>query len=996
MALFASPPRRFAQLALALLAVYVAVAGAYIAVSDRLLVGIAGRDFEMAVSLQTLKGLVFVVATGIILFLLVWRLSLASWRAARAEAEQRVSQLESEALFRHDPDAVLVLADGVCVAANRAAGELLACPAQQLIGHRLADFGVDRTPDDSGPAEPTEAGRGGSGEGAVSRHRWRFRRSDGREGDAEVTLASLPSEPRRVVAWIRDATERIRAERLRDVAFRLSEAAAVARSAAELYPTIHSIVGELMPAGNFYIAVYDPASDRISFPYFVDEQDPTPAPKRPDRGLTEYVLRTGEPLLASPEVFEELVQRGEVDLIGAPSIDWLGVPLKTAGRTVGALVVQTYTEGVRYGVRERDLLMLVSAHVAQVLERTRAQEQLLVTEQKLRDIVEHSSNLFYTHGPDHVLTYVSPQTRQFVDCEPEEALIRWTEFATDNPVNRDGFESTQRAIRTGQAQPVFELELVGRKGRRIWVEVNEAPVVRDGAVVAMVGALTDITARRQAEIERSRLATAIEQAGESVILTDPDGTIEYVNPAFSRTSGFTRAEVIGTNLRFLEGGGRRPTQFQDMLGTLRQGAVWSGRAMKRRRDGSFYQVESSVAPVYNTAGEIIQFVAVERDITQEVELETQLRQAQKVEAVGKLAGGLAHDFNNLLQALLSTVQVLQASATSAERVRSLATELEAHVRRGASLTRQLLIFARRDITRTESVDLNDVVRDASELLRRLIRENIRVETGLHAHPLLVEADRSQLEQVLVNLVLNASEAMPSGGQLALRTGQDNDGGAWFEVADTGVGMPEEVRDRIFEPFFTTKLGKGTGLGLSVVHNIVRRHGGTVNVTTGEGRGSSFRVTLPARPLGLPSEALWLESSPEPPAGRGERVLLVEDEGGARDGLTDMLTMLGYSVTAAASGEQAEALAGDGPFDALLTDLMLPGLSGVELAGRLVGRWPGLRVLLMSGYAEDEALRQSASIGSLRYLQKPFDMSTLARELRAALDGLALGPPGPTT
>jgi len=994
--LFAPPPRRFVQLALVVFAAYVAVAGAYIAVSDRLLVAFVDGDATLAVSLQPLRGMLFVLATGVVLFLLVWRLSLASWRAARAEAEQRAREVESEALFRHDPDAVLVLANGVCAAANRGAGELLACRPEELIGRRLADFAADRLPDGDGPADPGEAQLANFREGAVSRHGWRFRRTDGRVGDAEITLTAIPGEARRQVARIRDVTERIQAERLRDVALELSEAAAVARSAVKLYPTIHTIVGELMPASNFYIALHDPASDEISFPYFVDELDPVPAPKRPGRGLTEYVLRTGEPLLASPEVFEALVQQGEVDLIGAPSIDWLGVPLKTAGRTIGALVVQTYTEGVRYGERERDLLMLVSAHVAQVLERTRAQEQLQVTEQRLRDIVEHSSNLFYARGPDHVITYVSPQVRQFFDCEPEEALVRWTDFASDNPVNRGGFESTERAIRTGQPQPVFELELVGRKGRRIWVEVNEAPVVRDGVVVAMVGALTDITARRQAEVERTRLVTAIEQAGESVILTDPDGTIEYVNPAFCRTSGFTRTEVIGTNLRSLEGVGRRPAQFQDMLDTLRRGVAWSGRTTKRRRDGSLYQVESSVAPVFDAAGETIEFVAVERDITQEVELEAQLRQAQKVEAVGKLAGGLAHDFNNLLQALLSTAQVLQASSGSAERVRSLAAELEAHIRRGASLTRQLLIFARRDITRTESVDLNDVVRDASELLRRLIRENIRMDAALHVHPLLVEADRSQLEQVLVNLVLNASEAMPAGGELALRTGQDDEGGAWFEVCDTGVGMPEEVRGRIFEPFFTTKPGKGTGLGLSVVHNIVRRHGGTVSVTTGEGRGSSFRVTLPARPLGLPSEALWPEASQEPPAGRGERVLLVEDEPGARDGLTDMLTMLGYAVTAAASGEQAEALAGDDPFDALLTDLMLPGLSGAELAGRLVGRWPGLRVLVMSGYAEDEALRHGARVGSLRYLQKPFDISTLARELRAALDGLSPAPVGPQT
>jgi len=1118
-ALLAPPPRRFVQLSLVVATVYLSVAGVYIVVTDRLLAALAGSDSRLAVSLQTLKGLVFLVATAVVLFLLLWRLSLASWRAARAEAERRARALESEALFRHGPDAVLVLTDGVCVAANRATGELLGCPGEQLVGRRLDEF----TAGGGAAAGPAEWLPAVARDGTASRHGWRFRRTDGREGDAEVTFAALPGEPRRVVAWVRDVseqreaqqllwetneqlrllvegtphfffyvteldgrlsyispsvgaisghpaeswlaggatlfadspgnrgaldvmrrhrrgeftgqpfqlevrhaagrpvrlevfehgvyrdgaltavqgiahdvTERADAELLRDVAFRLSEAAAVARSDAELYPVIHAIVGELMPAANFYIALHDPAADLLSFPYFVDEHDPVPAPKPPGRGLTEVVLRTGEPMLASPEVFQALVARGEVDLIGAPSIDWLGVPLKARSRTIGVLVVQTYTEGVRYGERERDLLMLVSAHVAQVIERTRAQAQLRETEQRLRDIVEHSSNLFYAHGPDHVLTYLSPQTRRFFDCEPEEALVSWTEFATDNPVNRIGYEATERAIRTGEPQPVHELELAGRAGRRIWVEVSEAPVVRDGRVVAVVGALTDVTARRQAEAERARLATAIEQAGESVILTDPGGVIEYVNPAFCRTSGFSRAEVLGAQLRTFEGVGVRPGQQQEMFDTLRRGVVWSGRSFKHRRDGTLYQVESSVAPVFDAAGVTVQFVVVERDVTQEVELEAQLRQAQKVEAVGKLAGGLAHDFNNLLQALLSTVQVVQGNADSAERVRALAGELEAHVRRGASLTRQLLIFARRDITRLESVDLNDVVRDASELLRRLVRENIRMAGTLHPVPLLVEADRSQLEQVLVNLVLNASEAMPGGGDLTLQTGQDRDGGAWFEVRDTGVGMAAEVRSRIFEPFFTTKTGKGTGLGLSVVNNIVNRHGGTVSVATDEGRGSSFRVTLPARPLGLPSEALWPAASQLPPPGRGERVLLVEDESGAREGLADVLTMLGYTVTAVESGEKAEAVADDGPYDVLLTDLMLPGVSGAELAGRLAERWPALRLLIMSGYAEEDALRRGSRLGSLRYLQKPFDMGTLARELRAALDGEAPGPAGPAT
>ncbi len=298
--------------------------------------------------------------------------------------------------------------------------------------------------------------------------------------------------------------------------------------------------------------------------------------------------------------------------------------------------------------------------------------------------------------------------------------------------------------------------------------------------------------------------------------------------------------------------------------------------------------------------------------------------------------GVAHDFNNLLQAMLATVQSLRVRRVAPEAVAAELTGLEERIRRGAQLTRQLLIFSRREISTREIVDLNETIRTTGRMLRPLLRENVAFDLELPAARFLVRADRGQIEQVLMNLALNAVEAMPGGGTLAVRTGSEA-GHAWIEVEDTGAGIPAAIRDRIFDPFFTTKpAGRGTGLGLSVVLGIVTSHGGSIRVESDAGKGARFRITLPA--VGEGSVA-----TPEPPAdlgsglefAKGESVLLVEDEAGAREGLLEILTMLGYEVVAATSAEEAADRAAAQRFDLLLTDMMLPGRSGIDLAGDLL-------------------------------------------------------------
>ncbi len=529
---------------------------------------------------------------------------------------------------------------------------------------------------------------------------------------------------------------------------------------------------------------------------------------------------------------------------------------------------------------------------------------------------------------------------------------------------------------------------------------------RDARLVQrLADALGPALERCRTEAERTRLAAAIEQSTEAVNICDAQWRAVYVNPAWERMTGFSRDEVLGRHPRDLLKPVNEDAEQQAVIAeTLALNLPWSGQWKSRRKDGTEFDERVTLSPLQDTSGRVTHFLAVRRDITQEIQLQAQIRQSQKMEAVGILAGGVAHDFNNVLQIIVGYAQLLVRRLAPEDPIRAELDGINRAAKRGAGLTRQLLAFSRKQVIQPRLVNLNTVVMNMERMLRRIIGEDIEMVTSLAPTLGLVRADVAQMEQVLMNLAVNARDAMPRGGRLFVETenllfdpanpapvpGMAEGAYVRLIVADTGMGMDAATLDRIFEPFFTTKpAGKGTGLGLSTVYGTVRQSNGFVHAVSEPGHGAMFAVFLPVA-QGLS------ERIPETPTSGiisvgTETVLLVEDEDEVRSIIRNILEALGYTVLEAANGHDALRLAGTHtrPIHLVLTDVVMPEMSGHELVGLLAASHPETRYLYMSGYTDNPVVLEAVASPETPFLQKPVSPTALARKVREVLNS-----PGP--
>ncbi len=1036
-----------------------------------------------------------------------------------------------------------------------------------------------------------------------------WKRKDGKIIDVEINLIPVDRYDlsKGVVFNVRDITEEKKNKRELEQKNKLLEAIIKIQSMAfkkadttEIYTVIlneiititeseYGFIGKLLytPQGNPYI-------EMVAISDVYRNEDTKMYKQSITSGSGFYDLNTlcDEILKKRPIFFNDPSQDPRGSLVPEghhrPN-SFLGLPLIHAEGIIGCIGLANRPMGYSEELVEY-LQPLISSCATVInaleieLERRSMENRLKESEERLRYVVENSINMFYLHDTDHVLRYVSPQVKDMLGYDQQEVQVKWTELITDNPINQIGLFKTIKAIETGEPQGTYELELLHKNKTKVWVEVRERPVVKDGRTVAIVGSLTDITERKIAEDQiqkrlkyegviakisqfalelsdtSSVMNMTLKELGETLgvsrvyifehryLTGTMDMTYEWVAPGISpqierlkdlpagefewwvstlmsggvinledvddiphestvrvlkeqgiksvlaipifvggKYFGFigfdqceysrkfphedvellkvmarilsvvierkiweeslrererryrelfdeapvgyhevdkngiivrvnkTEAEMLGYEPRellnrpvweIIKQEGIREITLAKLSGDLKPALGYEGLFV--RKDGSSIPVLVDDRLILDSNGNITGMRVTIHDISrlkelerQREELERQLRQAQKMEAVGQLAGGIAHDFNNILTAITGYTSLAAMKVERGSAVAHHLEEINKAAHRAADLTQRLLAFGRKQIMDVKVLDLNYVIKNLDGMIRRVLREDIELEILYHSSPLKVKADPTQLELVIINLVTNAKDAMPNGGTLTIELSLAELDDAYIKthlgarpgtyalitVSDTGIGMSEEVKERIFEPFFTTKeKGKGTGLGLSMVYGIVKQSGGYIWVYSEPGKGTSFKIYLPLVEDALEGSIEIKRHGHELPTGI-ETLLVVEDQEGVLDFVTSALEMLGYKVIAARSGKDAlkSCQGHQGPIHLIITDVVMPGMNGKELVDRLKVLYPRLKSIFMSGYTENAIVHHGVLEPGLHFLQKPFTLEALANKVRQVLD-----------
>ena len=708
-------------------------------------------------------------------------------------------------------------------------------------------------------------------------------------------------------------------------------------------------------------------------------------------------------------------------------------PLLTNGTLLGTLSFASRARD-RFSVEDLAFFRTISHYVAVVRDRLRAQQALTRAnaelehrvEERTRQLVESNRRLRHEiterENAEAELSRREADFRALYNNAPAPQhsldaggriigvsdywleLMRYTrEEVLGRPVA--DFMTTKSAGRFAARWPIFlatgeerglELQFIKRTG-----EIVDAFIARraerdgKGRLVRTLSVLTDITARRKAERERDRL---FEISQDLIVIAGFDGTFRDLNPAAERAIGYRLGEVRGTNyLDFVH-----PEDHGKLLGAVAQlragGEAVRAELRYRRRDGTWRWTSWRAAAVPEEG----LLYALGRDVTERRQTEEALRQAQKMEAVGHLTGGVAHDFNNLLTVIMGNLELLRPHIAEQPRVRRMVDAMQHAIERGERLTSQLLAFSRRQNLQPEVLDPNRLVRDFEPLIRRAMGETIRVETRLAPDVWPCHIDAAQLEAALLNLAVNARDAMPEGGNLAIETcnvetdarltervlGAEPGPYVVVTVCDSGSGMSPEVLQRAFEPFFTTKeVGRGTGLGLSQVYGFVEQSGGHVTIDSEPGHGTTIRLYLPPAELTPAANGHARNRPGDAPARGWERILLVEDNPDVLRTASAMLLDLGYEVRTASGPAEALDLLRDGTqrFDLLFSDIVMPQMSGAQLAVEARGLRPELKVLLTSGYSRESLASQPSIDQAFPVINKPYKQADLAAMLRSVIE-----------
>ncbi|MEW6365214.1 MAG: PAS domain S-box protein [Acidobacteriota bacterium] len=666
----------------------------------------------------------------------------------------------------------------------------------------------------------------------------------------------------------------------------------------------------------------------------------------------------------------------------------------------------------------------VLAVVRNITARRQAEEALRRSEERYRSFISQSSEGIWLYESDEPLSVNLPEDEQIrviyehgrlVECN--DAMARMYGFSraeeiaglsiaeTLVPTDPANIEYLRKFIRSGYRLTDAESHEVDRYGNRRTFVNNLIGIVENGYLVRAWGTQRDVTEWKAAEEElrfRREFAESIIETAQAIVLVlDPQGKVMRFNRYMEEVSGYRLDEVEGKEWFAVFLPARDRDRIREVFSrVIRQGHLQGSVNPIVTKDGREREIEWHAKTLTDAAGGTQGVLAIGLDITERRQLEEQLRQSQKMEAVGRLAGGVAHDFNNLLTAIMGYSDLLLMRLGEGHPLRRQVEEIKNAGERAKSLTQQLLAFSRKQVLQPQILDLNAIIREMDKMLRAMIGEDIELRSALEPGLGRIKADRGQIQQVIMNLAVNARDAMPAGGVITIRTqnceldeghARSTMGGqpgphAMLSITDTGQGMDDHVKSHLFEPFFSTKeVGKGTGLGLSTVYGIVKQSGGSISVQSEAGRGASFTIYLP-----LVEEAARSDEADKVPVilPQGwETVLVVEDDRVVRNMTCEILSMNGYHVLEAANGAEAMDLCAryENTIHLIVTDVVMPGFGGHELAQRLRTTRPATKVVYVSGYADGAVAGQAIVGAPADFLQKPFTPEALARMVREVLD-----------
>ena len=908
----------------------------------------------------------------------------------RAEEDLRSSEKQYRLLFQGNPNPMWVFDQETLafLEVNEAATKHYGYSREEFLAMTVADVR---------PPEKGDAPKGVALNTADRSHVLRHRRKDGSLIDVEVIWSPITFGNRfAALALAADVTERRRVEHRNAVFSKLSHHLSSTTTAPEAARIICEAADALFKWDDFALDLYSAEHDEVFSLLNITtvENRRVEIPSSPQPKTANALIR-------------RVVKKGAEKLSPAQEKDYsastMVVPIRKGERVIGLLLIQNHQPGA-YTERDLETLQTLADHCGGALERLRAEQDLRESQRRFHDLFENSPDAIFVEDLDGNVLDVNMAASALHGVKREELVGRNALNDLIPPSCRDEARRDFQKLAGGELFRV-EGESEGADGRAVPVEVRASRIEYAGKPALLLH-VRDVTERHAAEAALRSSETLFrsvwENSADGMVLTDENGVIVAVNGTFCKLVGLSQGELEGKPFTVIYA---ESQEREQMLAQYRERFSMDAPAQKRERSYKLHNGHEIIFEIADSRVELrgkpLLLLSLFRDVTSQRRLEEQLRQSQKMEAIGQLAGGVAHDFNNILTVIHGHASLLLASGLDKTAARS-AQQIGQAAERAAGLTRQLLTFSRRQLIQPKRLDMNKIIGNMSDMVGRMLGEDVTLRLSYSPSPATVEADAGMMEQVLLNLAVNARDAMPRGGQLAVRIALVDVDQAHVQQhpeartgrfvciskTDTGSGIPPEYLPRIFEPFFTTKeVGKGTGLGLATVYGIVKQHQGWIEVESAIGKGSTFRIYIPY--IGEHRPEMEKPTTQITIRGGTETILLVEDEKPVRELVARVLEKHGYKVLQAATGVEAVEIWRGHKNDValLLTDLVMPeNMNGRELAEKLWADRADLKVIFSSGYSADIVGKDFRLEPELNYLQKPYQPQTLILAVRRCLDG----------